>query len=371
VDLDQALQLAAASGGRLACDLAEAWSLDGRPHGGYVAALLERAATLAVHQPDARIRSISVNFLRPASIGPAEIEQLEAPCSPNPASSVCSSGSPAITILVDMTIHPRVTVNPMCTVASPLDEVLAIWDELGIHRVGLSAIQLNAQGWDPWLKAIKATDLDVVYLNYGIGAEVTDDSAWKQDESTLLRMVDAAAELGAGCIYFSPGPPGQVRWEEAVDRLGAQLSRVIVAAKGCAVAIGLENTVSSRPELGFLHSVRDAMTAARQLGVGVCVDLYGCWVEPALKQTLQDNVELIHLVQVSDFVVGTLVQPNRWVPGDGDLPLERLLNDVLDAGYQGVLDLELLGPAIAAEGPTSALARGTRWMTDVLQRRPG
>jgi sugar phosphate isomerase/epimerase len=268
-----------------------------------------------------------------------------------------------------MTIHPRVTVNPMCTVAASVDEVLAIWDELDIHRVGLSAIQLNAQGWDPWLRAIKASDLDVVYLNYGIGAEVTDDSAWKSDEATLLRMVDAAAELGAECIYFSPGPPGQVRWEEAVARLGAQLRRVIAAANASGVAIGLENTVSSRPELGFLHSVRDAMTAARQIGVGVCVDLYGCWVEPGLVQTLHDNVELIHLVQVSDFVVGTLVQPNRWVPGDGDLPLERLVNDVLDAGYTGVLDLELLGPAIAAEGPRSALARGTRWMTETLERR--
>jgi acyl-CoA thioesterase len=74
VDLDQALQLATASEGRFACDLASAWSLDGRPHGGYVAALLERAATLAVDRPDARVRSISVNFLRPASIGPAQIE---------------------------------------------------------------------------------------------------------------------------------------------------------------------------------------------------------------------------------------------------------------------------------------------------------
>ncbi len=270
-----------------------------------------------------------------------------------------------------MPIDPRVTVNPMCTVSLPVDEVLAIWESLDIRRVGLSAIQLNAQGWDPWMKAVKAGDFDVVYLNYGIGAAVTDDSGWKRDEATLLRMVDAAADLGAQCIYFSPGPPGAVRWEEAVDRLGHHLSPVIAAAGDRGVAIGLENTVSSRPELGFLHSVRDAMTAARQIGVGVCVDLYGCWVEPGLSETLRDNVELVHLVQVSDFVVGTLVQPNRWVPGDGDLPLERLINDVLDAGYEGVLDLELLGPAIAAEGPRSALARGTSWMTETLRARDG
>jgi sugar phosphate isomerase/epimerase len=268
-------------------------------------------------------------------------------------------------------IHPRVTVNPICTVSAPLDDVLRIWQELGIHRVGLSAIQLNAQGWSPWVKAARASGLDVVYLNYGVGAAVTDDVGWQHDELTLRRMVDAGAELGARCIYFSPGPPGRVTWEEAVMRLGARLGNVIESARQAGIGIGLENTVSSRPELGFLHSVRDAMAAARQLGVGVCVDLYGCWVEPGLAGTLHDNVGLIQLVQFSDFVVGTLVQPNRWVPGDGDLPLERLLDDVLASGYDGPLDVELLGPAIDAEGPRRALRRGTEWLSRRIYQREG
>jgi sugar phosphate isomerase/epimerase len=256
-------------------------------------------------------------------------------------------------------IHPRVTVNPMCTVAAPLPRVLEVWRQLGIHRVGLSAIQLNAQGWSPWVQAARSAGLDVVYLNYGIRATVTDGEACREDELTLCRMVDAAAELDARCIYFSPGPPGKLRWEDAVDLLGTRLGKVIDGANRAGIGIGLENTVSSRPDLGFLHSARDAMAAARHIGVGVCIDLYGCWVEPGLGATLHDNISLIELVQVSDFVVGTLVQPNRWVPGDGDLPLDRLLDDVLDAGYDGPVDLELLGPAIDAEGPVSTLRRGT------------
>jgi sugar phosphate isomerase/epimerase len=44
--------------------------------------------------------------------------------------------------------------------------------------------------------------------------------------------------------------------------------------------------------------------------------------------------------------------------GEGELPLKRLLRDVLDAGYQGLFDLEVLGPAIEAEGYAPALRRG-------------
>jgi sugar phosphate isomerase/epimerase len=61
---------------------------------------------------------------------------------------------------------------------------------------------------------------------------------------------------------------------------------------------------------------------------------------------------------VSDFVVGTLTTPDRAVPGDGDIPLEHLLAQLLDAGYQGVFDLELIGPRIEAEGYEPAIRRG-------------
>ena len=59
---------------------------------------------------------------------------------------------------------------------------------------------------------------------------------------------------------------------------------------------------------------------------------------------------LTGLVQVSDYVLGDRTAPCRAVPGDGAIPLERILGDVLDAGYGGVFDLELVGPRIDAEG---------------------
>jgi acyl-CoA thioesterase len=68
------MRLAGGDNGRFGCDLAEAWSLHGRPHGGYVAALIERAATSLIGRPETRLRSITVHFLRPAAIGRADIE---------------------------------------------------------------------------------------------------------------------------------------------------------------------------------------------------------------------------------------------------------------------------------------------------------
>ena len=74
------------------------------------------------------------------------------------------------------------------------------------------------------------------------------------------------------------------------------------------------------------------------------------------------------LVQVSDFVRGRRALPDRGVPGDGVIPLERLLGLLLDQGYTGAFDLELLGPRIEGEGVSTAVARAGQFLDDILIR---
>jgi sugar phosphate isomerase/epimerase len=71
-------------------------------------------------------------------------------------------------------------------------------------------------------------------------------------------------------------------------------------------------------------------------------------------------------VQVSDFKVGTVASSQRLVPGDGDIPIARILRTVLDAGYPGVFDLELIGDAIAAEGYDAAVPRAVDALGAIL-----
>ena len=72
------------------------------------------------------------------------------------------------------------------------------------------------------------------------------------------------------------------------------------------------------------------------------------------------------LVQVSDYVSGDRTAPCRAVIGDGMVPVERLLGDLLDAGYRGVFDLELLGPRIEAEGARAATRRAAENLSEIL-----
>jgi acyl-CoA thioesterase len=56
-----------------AAQLAPEWCINGRPHGGYMAAILLRALTHAVDEPDRAPRSLTIHYARPPSAGPVRI----------------------------------------------------------------------------------------------------------------------------------------------------------------------------------------------------------------------------------------------------------------------------------------------------------
>ena len=50
------------------------------------------------------------------------------------------------------------------------------------------------------------------------------------------------------------------------------------------------------------------------------------------------------------------------------MPLETILRGVLELGYTGLFDLELLGPRIEAEGAQAACTRAAHTLSDLLTR---
>jgi acyl-coenzyme A thioesterase PaaI-like protein len=74
VDLDDALRTTRRSAGRVDASIVERWCINGRAHGGYLAALAERACVAALERPEATLRAITVHYLRGVGAGPVEFD---------------------------------------------------------------------------------------------------------------------------------------------------------------------------------------------------------------------------------------------------------------------------------------------------------
>jgi len=267
-------------------------------------------------------------------------------------------------------VHARACVSAVSTFGLSLADDLAFWRAHDITNVGVSVAKLEAHGWEAGTVLVAdevGRGLRVVDL-IGLGPfHLAQPSRWEAQRDLLVRSIEAAVRVGARCIVFTTGPSAPLTWEAAADALEQALAPVLHEARAQGVELAIEHTNSLRVDVGFVHTLRDAIDLARRLDTGVCMELNACWAERALAATIRAGIDRIRLVQVSDFEVGTIASSQRLVPGDGDIPIQRILGELVDAGYRGFFELELIGDAIVAEGYDAAVPRAVAALDDLLR----
>jgi sugar phosphate isomerase/epimerase len=233
----------------------------------------------------------------------------------------------------------------------------------------VSVAKLEAHGWDDGTARVRAAvDRGLRVANLiGLGPfQLAAPDRWEKQRERLVRALDSAVAIGAPFVVFTTGPFVPLSWDEAADALERALTPVLAEAHARGVGFAIEHTNSLRVDVGFVHTLRDAIDLARRLDTGVCMEVNACWAERGLVQTLRDGADRLRLVQVSDYRVGTVASSQRLVPGDGDIPVRRILGEVLVAGYEGLFELELIGDAIIDEGYDEAIPRAVRNLDALL-----
>jgi sugar phosphate isomerase/epimerase len=255
-----------------------------------------------------------------------------------------------------MSVHPRLSVNSLSSLFQSLDADITMWRELGADHVGVITPKLAQTGWD----TAKVMVVDA-------GLRVSNVSS-ETDGEIVGQALEFAAAVGAGVVYICSGRAGPRPWEEAADAFCTDIAPHVARARELGVRLGVEPTNPLRSDVSFVFCVRDALALARAAGMDIVLDLYSCWYERDLDRLIRENVDMLALVQICDYALGTFDTPNRAALGDGDIPVEHILATVIDAGYQGAFDLEILGPRIEAEGYPTAIRRSLERGSEMLDR---
>ena len=254
----------------------------------------------------------------------------------------------------DLTAHPRLSVNSICSMNQSLDQDLALWADLGIDNVGLISPKLDA-AWDVSQQAVLDAKLVVSSM-----------SAYPHG---IVESLPFTAAVGCDVLYTVSGSFGAVLFEEAAEKFCQEMTPIVAQAQDFGVRLAVEPTNPFRSAVSFVYCLRDAIDLARKVaGLGVVVDFYSCWYERNLEELVRQNIDLVALVQIGDYRLGTFDIPNRCALGDGDIPVERLFGLLLDAGYEGPFDLEILGPEIEEEGYRAPIVRSVERASEILDR---
>ena len=270
----------------------------------------------------------------------------------------------------DTDMHERLSVHAVCFPGATLSELAGFCRELGARRVSLVSDVLLKEGLPAAQEALRTNNCSVESITHvflpGRHLELREES-WRDARDTLTRLIHDAKSLHARSIYMLTGGHGSLAWEEAAQAFRAALAPCVMQAKAAGIPLMIENSAPLYADVHIAHTLRDAVTLAELADVGVCIDLFACWTEAGLRESIERAMPRCNLVQVCDYVYGDRSLPSRAVPGDGAIPVKRIVQWMLDAGYTGTFDIELIGPRIDAEGRVAAVRRAAENLGGILR----
>jgi sugar phosphate isomerase/epimerase len=138
------------------------------------------------------------------------------------------------------------------------------------------------------------------------------------------------------------GPNGDLEPGRAREIVVDGLREVASAARESGVRFGLEPSHPGQHEtVSFVHTVADALELLEEAGlddVGIMVDTYNLWHErPEAVGAVAGRVTGLHVADEPP----DLERTDRVLPGEGGRRSAELVRALVDAGWDGFLDVEI------------------------------
>lgn len=265
----------------------------------------------------------------------------------------------------------KVSVDQIGLPGTTFQQDLDLLRRLGVGAVGVLRQKLAPVGAEAGARVLADAGLTVSVLLGAGGFPLEHPGAWAAPFDDARRALDEAAAIGAPRLLLTSGPAGSLSYEEAEARFRDILATLLPEAADRGVGILFEPNNALRVDLGYVHTLHDALDLADSIDspvLTVLAEVNNCWIERHLYDNIARRVARIGLVQISDFAPGTMCTPHRVPLGEGMIPLGRIIGALADAGYDGYYDIEVLGPAVDEMGGEESTRRSLAFLAQVGMR---
>lgn len=167
-------------------------------------------------------------------------------------------------------------------------------------------------------------------------------------EAALARSLDAAADVGGGCvnvILLDCGAPLADQLSRATENLAAAAE--LATTHG--VRIAVEAISGARVPMALIERASQVAAVARASGIGLILD--ACHSHCAggdIAEDIMAQADLLAAVQIADM-------PGRIEPGAGTVDFAPMLTALRTIGWKGLIEAELTPSRPGATGESAAV----------------
>lgn len=227
-----------------------------------------------------------------------------------------------------------------------LPEAIAGYARCGVHAITVRRDKLAACGMAAAKRLLADHGTKVVGLSRAHLPTAAEPESRRKGLDAFRRAIEEAAELDAGyLITLADGlPRGSKDLEGARARARDALGELLPEAVAAGVPLGLEPLHPMNAHFSCINRLGEASDLVTELGpgVGVLVDVYHVWWDPALEAEIAHAGRTIMGVHLSDWLVPTRdLMFDRGMIGDGVIDLARVCRRLDEAGFTGRHEIEI------------------------------
>lgn len=259
----------------------------------------------------------------------------------------------------------RLSLNTITVDQVPLEQAVELCHEQGISWIAPWRHKLT----DPPGKStelLRRAGLSVSSLCRGGFFPAGSTRSRAERERDNHQAIEEAAAIGTDVLVLVCGAAGDSNLPAARAMVAEGIERLVPYAASVGVRLGIEPL---HPMMAAERSVVVTLAQALDLAerfdpdhVGVIIDAYHVWWDPALPGEIRRASGRILGYHVSDWLVPTTdLLAGRGMMGDGVIDLPGIRALVEASGYTGPIEVEIINPSFASHEPHA-------WVATVTER---
>jgi len=265
---------------------------------------------------------------------------------------------------------PTLSMNEVTTYRWPLEEDVRRYVAAGYEGIGVWRPKLSDYGEESAVDLIAESGLRVTNLLWAGGFTGSDGRTPEESVQDAEQAIRLAGALGAGCLVVYPGGRNNHIYSHAERLLRLALDRLMDYAADFEVTLAIEPMHKAcAADWTFLTDLEPAMALVekyRSPFLKLVLDTYHFGHDEAMLANLSELVPHIGIVHLGDRVEPHGEDQDRRPLGEGRLQLGELIRSLVEAGYTGDFDVELIGREIAPSHYDEILARSLEFFERVL-----
>ena len=162
------------------------------------------------------------------------------------------------------------------------------------------------------------------------------------------RAIEEAFRLGTDKIVLVCGADPAQSLEDSRKQIHDGIAAILPEAEAAGVRLAIEPLhpmyADTRSAINTLAQANDLAEALNSQWVGVAVDVYHLWWDPALENEIKrcgrnNNLLAFHICDWKSPTTDML--NDRGLMGEGCIPLRKIRSWVEDAGFKGFIEVEI------------------------------